>query len=189
MHKFLSLNLILTLTLAGMWAPLSCAQEKEYEDHVLADGKLTAEELSLVVRQAQGDLKAMTEASIAQVKDELESSGVFEPNAWMLMKNGELKKIQLGEDAKGAPPEIKVLMYRASLKSVARHGRIDAGLVAYPGTIEKNGMKRRVVAIEHEHRLGVSGIKLVPVTLNSGTAEFRAAVSQDKSFEFFYDGK
>jgi hypothetical protein len=50
-------------------------------------------------------------------------------------------------------------------------------------------MKRRVVAIEHEHRLGVSGIKLVPVTLNSGTAEFRAAVSQDKSFEFFYDGK
>jgi len=189
MHKLRKLNLAFALTLTALATATVSAQETEYEDHVLSDGKLSVEELSLLVRQAQEDLKALTEASIAQVRGELEATGVFEPNAWMLMKDGELKKIQPGEDAQGAPGDIKVLMYRASLKSIARHGRIDAGLVAYPGTIEIDGQKQRVVAVEHEHRLGVSGIKLIPVSLTSGNAEFKAALSQDKSFEIFYDGK
>jgi hypothetical protein len=45
------------------------------------------------------------------------------------------------------------------------------------------------MALEHEHRLGVSGIKLIPVRLEDGEASFGEPMSQDKPFQIFYDAK
>ena len=65
--------------------------------------------------------------------------------------------------------------------------KIDAEIVVYPGTIDQGGRERRVVAVEHEHRLGVSGIKLIPLHLENGNAQFGNPLSQKKPFKIFYD--
>ncbi|MBS8239025.1 hypothetical protein DYI22_00725 [Marinobacter lipolyticus] len=161
----------------------------DYQDHVLSDGKLSEQELAAVVAVAQKDLKKMTERSVEAVGDEMAASGVFPPMAWMMMRNGEIKAMKLGESGEEAPGNIKVIMYRAGLKSIARRNEIHAALIAYPGQIEKDGEQIRIMAIEHEHRLGVSGLKLIPVTLSAGEPEFGDAMSQEKPFQIFYDEK
>jgi len=95
----------------------------------------------------------------------------------------------LEEEAEQAPGNVKVLMYRAGLKAIARRGEIHAAVIAYPGSVEKNGDTIRAMALEHEHRLGVSGIKLIPVRLEDGEASFGEPMSQDKPFQIFYDAK
>lgn len=165
-------------------------QPRNYDDHILSDGKLEPEELAAVVKIARTDLKHLTEKALGSVENDLNASGIFSPEAWMLLKGGTIKQLKLDQDAEAnAPPKIKVVMYRTALRSVARHGQIHAAVIAYPGTLEKEGEKKRVVVIEHEHRLGVSGLKLVPITMENGVSHFAAHISQKKPFEFFYDGE
>ncbi len=184
-----SLNCLLlaTASLAQEAAYNPTDARGEYEDHVLSDGQLTGEELAAVVKRAQEDLKSLLNTSISKVKQDLEADGVFSPQAWMLMKDGEIKKLRLGSEAQAAPSDIQVLMYRASLKSVARHGEIHSALIAYPGSIKKDGRKEKIAVIEHEHRLGVAGLKLIPVKMVNGIVQFGAAIPQEKKFAFFYD--
>lgn len=178
------------MMIAAAFSGAAMAQDADdYDNHVLSDGKLSEEELATVVALAQKHLKQMTEVSVGSVGEELEASGVFQPMAWMMMKDGEVKKMALSEEAEQAPGEAKVLMYRAGLKSIARRGEIHASLITYPGKIDKNGEQIRIMAIEHEHRLGVSGLKLIPIELEQGTAEFGNAMSQEKPFQIFYDDK
>lgn len=179
------LFLVLALMLIG---PATAQENKEYADHVLSDGELTKEELAVVLLRAQSDLTTLLEKAVSEVELDLENAGVFSPRAWMLMKDQGLKEVKLAGQAEEAPADIKVHMFRASLKSVARHNQIDAALIVYPGSIDKDGESLHVVAVEHEHRLGVSGIKLIPVTLENGDASFRAPLSQNKAFAIFYDG-
>ncbi|OJT00528.1 hypothetical protein [Marinobacter nauticus] len=180
---------IIGLCLLSLSMILSAQSEPEYRDHILSDGVLTNEELAHVVRRAQDDLKLITEKAVNAAGSVMERELVFGPQAWMLMKNGDIKPLRLGEEGKGAPADMKVLMYRAGLRSLARHGQIDAAVVIYPGTIDKQGEKQRIAAVEHEHRLGVSGLKLIPVDLEGGKAVFRSVISQDKSFQIFYDDR
>lgn len=156
---------------------------------VLDDGKLTREELAAAMLTAERDLSGMLEQAIVQVEDDMASAGIFAPAAWMVMKDRELKSVKLSSEADQAPPSIKVQMYRASLRSLARHNRIDAVLIVYPGTITKDGVKERVVVVEHEHRLGVSGLKLIPLSYEQSEANFGAPIDQDKEFQIFYDEK
>lgn len=169
--------------------PVAAQEDKEYEDHILSDGELTNEELAVVVLRAKDDLTSLLEKAVGNVEVEMEETGLFSPRAWMLMKGQGLKEVTLSGQAENAPPDIKVHMFRASLRSVARHNRIDAALIVYPGSIKKDGETQRVVAVEHEHRLGVSGLKLIPLDLKDGEASFGAPISQKKPFAFFYDGK
>lgn len=154
---------------------------------VLSDGKLTKEELAAAMLTAEKDMTSMLKASMSEVEKEVEASGVFGPGAWMVLKDRSLKQVKLDEVAEEAPPSAKLQIIRASLRSLARHNKIDAAMMVYPGTINKDGTKDRVVVVEHEHRLGVSGIKLVPLSLVEGEVTFGAAISQEKSFQIFYD--
>jgi len=162
-------------------------QDGDQEGNVLSDGKLTKEELAAAMLIAEKDLTGMFKAAMGKVESELEQSGIFGPGAWMTMKDRDLKSVKLSQEAVGAPPSAKLQMFRASLRSLARHNKIDAVLLVYPGTITKEGTKERVVVVEHEHRLGVSGIKLVPLDLDRGKATFGAPMSQDKDFQIFYE--
>ncbi|MCL7944512.1 hypothetical protein [Marinobacter sp. ATCH36] len=159
------------------------------EDHVLADGKLDDKDLAAVVAVAQQHLKEMTDAAVVKAGDELEEAGIFRPMAFMVMKSDRVQQMRLADEAEEAPGQVKVLMYRAGLKSIARRGEIHAAIIAYPGSVEKDGETIRAMALEHEHRLGVSGIKLIPVKLQEGEASFGEPMSQDKPFQIFYDGK
>ncbi|GGE72566.1 hypothetical protein GCM10011533_26180 [Streptosporangium jomthongense] len=164
-------------------------QPTNYEDHVLSDGKLDPEELAVVVKIARADLKHLTEKALEYVERDLRASGIFSPKAWMLLKDGTIKPLKIEQDAEAsAPTKIKLVLYRAGLRSVARHGQIHAAVIVYPGSFDKDGDKKPVVVIEHEHRLGVSGLKLVPIKMEDGVPQFAAHISQKKPFEFFYDG-
>jgi hypothetical protein len=159
------------------------------EDHVLSDGKLDDKDLAAVVAVAQRHLREMTDQVVNQAGDELEEAGIFRPMAFMVMKSDKVQQMRLEEEAEQAPGNVKVLMYRAGLKAIARRGEIHAAVIAYPGSVEKNGDTIRAMALEHEHRLGVSGIKLIPVRLEDGEASFGEPMSQDKPFQIFYDAK
>lgn len=159
------------------------------EDHVLSDGKLDDKDLAAVVAVAQRHLREMTDQVVNQAGDELEEAGIFRPMAFMVMKSDKIQQMRLEEEAEQAPGNVKVLMYRAGLKAIARRGEIHAAVIAYPGSVEKNGETIRAMALEHEHRLGVSGIKLIPVRLEDGEASFGEPMSQDKPFQIFYDAK
>ena len=159
------------------------------EDHVLSDGKLDDKDLAAVVAVAQGHLNQMTDAAIKSARAELEEAGIFRPMAFMVMKSDAVQRMTLADEAKEAPGKVKVLMYRAGLKSIARRGEIHSAIIAYPGSVEKDGESIRVMVLEHEHRLGVSGIKLLPVTLANGEARFGEPMSQEKPFNIFYDGE
>ena len=159
------------------------------EDHVLSDGKLDDKDLAAVVAVAQRHLREMTDQVVNQAGDELEEAGIFRPMAFMVMKSDKVQQMRLEEEAEQAPGNVKVLMYRAGRKAIARRGEIHAAVIAYPGSVEKNGETIRAMALEHEHRLGVSGIKLIPVRLEDGEASFGEPMSQDKPFQIFYDAK
>jgi hypothetical protein len=166
------------------------AQEAiDMDDHVLSDGKLDDKDLAAVVKVAQRHLKELTDAAVKEAGDELEEAGIFRPMAFMVMKSDKVQQMRLADEAEEAPGQVKVLMYRAGLKSIARRGEIHSAIIAYPGSVEKDGETIRAMVLEHEHRLGVSGIKLIPVKLESGEASFGEPMSQDKPFQIFYDEK
>ncbi|WP_288371520.1 hypothetical protein [uncultured Marinobacter sp.] len=190
MPRFKTYTFAASLIVSMMSGPFAMAQNAPvYEDHVLADGELTTEELAIVLLTAEKDLTALLEEAVVNVKADVESAGVFGPRAWMVMKDKEIKEVKLADDAAAAPPKIQLHMIRVSLKSLARHNSIDAMLIVYPSTMTKNGSYHRVVALEHEHRLGVSGIKLIPLELSGGEVSFGAPLSQEKPFQIFYDRK
>ena len=159
------------------------------EDHVLSDGRLSEQDLSAVVAVAQRHLKEMTNAVVKMAGDELEEVGIFRPMAFMVMKSDKIQQMELEGQAEDAPGQIKVLMYRAGLKSIARRGEIHAAVIAYPGSVEKYGKTIRTLVLEHEHRLGVSGFKLIPIKLKNGKASFGEPMTQEKQFQVFYDEK
>ena len=166
------------------------AQEAiDMDDHVLSDGKLDDKDLAAVVKVAQRHLTELTDAVVKEAGDELEEAGIFRPMAFMVMKSDKVQQMRLADEAEEAPGQVKVLMYRAGLKSIARRGEIHAAIIAYPGSVEKDGETIRAMVLEHEHRLGVSGIKLIPVKLENGEASFGKPMSQDKPFQIFYDEK
>lgn len=181
--------LFLILSLVCFSATATSQEHQSEGSSVLSDGKLTKKELAAAMLTAEKDLTSMLKASMSVVEEEVENSGIFGPGAWMVLKDRKLKKVRLDEAAESAPPSAKLQVFRASLRSLARHNKIDAALIVYPGTITKEGEKQRVVVVEHEHRLGISGLKLIPLELDEGDVSFGAAMSQEKSFQIFYDQK
>lgn len=188
MSRFKSYTLATGLMLSMLGASFALAQDGRLsEDHVLADGELTKEELAIVLLTAEKDLNSLFDEAIANVEKDVEATGVFAPRAWMVMKDKKIKEVTFADEATQAPPEVKLHMIRVSLRSLARHDGIDSALIVYPGTIKKDDESQRVVVVEHEHRLGVSGTKLVPLEFSGGEASFGAVLSQKKPFQIFYD--
>jgi len=179
------------LTVVFVTVPVTFAQAEEElpipDRNALSDGKLTEEEIKQYATLAAAHIQKLTTVAQEEVGVELEQSGVVIPSAWMMMNDGEVKRVKLGETGDQASGTIKVLMYRAALKSLARHGKILATAIVYAGTLDGED-NVRVLAVEHEHRLGISGLQVVPYRFQEGELSFGDVQSQKKPYELFYDG-
>lgn len=150
------------------------------------DHTLTKEELAKYAVLAQKQLVVLTDAAIKNVKSDLEKNGLVSPSATMMMNDGTLKPLKLGDEASKAPFGIQVTMYRAALKSMARHDKITAAAIVYgAGSSDDSG--KNALVIEYEHRLGVSGLKLVPYTQDHGNIAYGDVLNKKKPFQLFYD--
>ncbi|MTI78580.1 hypothetical protein SAMN04487869_11149 [Marinobacter sp. DSM 26671] len=156
--------------------------------NALSDGKLSEDEIKKYAALAAKHIQELTAVAREEVGNELEQSGVVIPAAWMMMNDGEVKRVRLGESGEQAAATMKVLMFRAALKSLARHGKILATAIVYAGTVE--GEKdTRVLAIEHEHRLGLSGLQVVPYQFDQGALSLGKPSTEKKPYELFYEGR
>lgn len=159
------------------------------EDSPIADGKLDQEELGRAAAAGQHQLVRLTEQATEEYTESLKRDGKAVPAAWMLLGDGEtIKRLNLGEQAKDAPANMRILMYRAALKSVARRGQINAAVILYTGKLDEDTAMDAIV-IEHEHRLGISGNKVVPFELEAGKVSYFQSVTKEKPFMIFYDGQ
>lgn len=105
------------------------------------------------------------------------------------MKDGKtVKRISLGEEGERVPAAAQIYMYRAAIKAIARQGEINAAAILYTGRLSKED-DTEVLVVEHEHRLGVSGNKVVAYALENGALKWSEPVTQKKPFEWFYDSK
>lgn len=181
-----------TLLILAAVSPAAVAQDAVTEDipdrNALADGKLSPDEIKRYAGLAAKHIQELTAAAREEVGSELKESGVVIPAAWMMMNDGEIKRVRLGESGEKAAATMKVLMFRAALKSLARHGKILATAIVYAGTVEGD-TDTRVLAIEHEHRLGLSGLQVVPYRFDQGDLSFGEPDTQKKPYELFYDGR
>ncbi|WP_166268363.1 hypothetical protein [Marinobacter caseinilyticus] len=188
---FLKLGIVMCLLgvipVASAQSEVTSAEEVQVpEGNVLSDGKLSPEELETYALIARKQLIELTETAAEEVGDELSASGVVVPAAWMLLNDGTIKRVRLGSDGEKAASTIQILMYRAAMKSLARHGKISGTAIVYAGSAE-GGSETKLLVIEHEHRLGVSGLKLIPFRFSEGAVTYGAPQSQPKPFELFYD--
>ncbi|AZT84055.1 hypothetical protein EHN06_11185 [Marinobacter sp. NP-4(2019)] len=185
-------NLALTATI--LISPMAFSQENQLaveipENSVLSDGMLTREELARFAVIGQQQLVKLTEKATEEYTSELIDGDTNMPAAWMLLDDGEtIKRINIDDQAEQAPAQMRILMYRAALKSIARRGKINAAVILYTGKV-KEGEEAEVLVIEHEHRLGISANKVVPFRLDGGEVSFLQAVTREKPFQMFYDDK
>lgn len=187
--KPIFLSALLAVAFASPAALAQDATDAEIPDrNALSDGKLTSDEIKQYAGLAAKHMQKLTAVAREEVGAELEQSGVVIPAAWMMMNDGEVKRVRLGESGEQAAATMKVLMFRAALKSLARHGKILATAIVYAGTVEE-GESTRVLAIEHEHRLGLSGLQVVPYRFEQGNLSFGKPNTQKKPYELFYDGR
>jgi len=109
------------------------------------------------------------------------------PGAWMLMDDGKtVKRISIDDKAGSAPAKIRLLMYRAALKSIARRDKINAAVILYTGKI-KEGSDDEALVVEHEHRLGISANKVIPYRVLGGKVSYSKSATTKKPFQIFYE--
>ncbi|WP_309043391.1 hypothetical protein [Marinobacter sediminicola] len=146
-------------------------------------------ELSRYAVLGQQQILNLTEQATDEYTGTLADSEPNMPSAWMLLEDGvTVKRINIDEQAKEAPAQIRILMYRAALKSVARHGKIHGSVILYTGKI-REGSDDEALVIEFEHRLGISGNKVVPYQAENGQVTYGEPVTTEKPFQIFHDSK
>lgn len=159
------------------------------QDAPLADGKLSKQELAAILLTAEQQLTLLAETATKKYLPVIQEEGINMPKAWMLMEDGEtVKGISLQGQAEGAPPEIRIVMYRSAIKSLARRGLINAAAILYAGAVTENDDTKALV-IEHEHRLGVSANKVVGYRKDKDRIVWGEPFTEKKPFEWFYEAK
>ena len=159
------------------------------ENSVISDGVLTREEVARYVVVAKAQLEYLTEHAAEKYEDELIVKSAPIPRAWMLMKDGKtVKELKLDKSGEDAPANIKVVMFRAALKSVARNGQINAATILFAGQMSADN-PQKVLVMEHEHRLGISASKFIPYKAEGDAPQFGEPEVKDKPFQMFYDDK
>lgn len=195
--KFSPRSNLYAVFLAGMVLSLPghvAAEEKTLElkipeNSVISDGTLTPEEMAQYVVVAKEQLTHLTAKATEAYAPRMTAEGSAMPAAWMLMDDGvTVKELTLDKAAEGAPASIRVVMFRAALKSIARRGKINAAVILYAGQLSEENTQRALV-VEHEHRLGISATKIVPFVIDQGAVKYAQSVTRDKPFQLFYDSK
>ncbi|WP_303289498.1 hypothetical protein [Marinobacter sp. SS5-14b] len=177
-----------TFTLFALGASVSFAQGLP-KDGQLADGEISKDELAVILATAQQQLIRLSDEATAEYEAVIRDAEPNMPAAWMLMKDGEtVKRINMDSQAEGIPAASRIVMYRAALKSVARKGEINAAAILYTGRLNEE-TDTEVLVIEHEHRLGVSGNKVIGYEVEGSDISWAEPVTQKKRFQWFYDAK
>jgi len=177
-----------TFTLFALGASVSFAQGLP-KDGQLADGEISKDELAVILATAQQQLIRLSDEATAEYEAVIRDAEPNMPAAWMLMKDGEtVKRINMDSQAEGIPAASRIVMYRAALKSVARKGEINAAAILYTGRLNEE-TDTEVLVIEHEHRLGVSGNKVIGYEVEGSDISWAEPVTQKKPFQWFYDAK
>ncbi|WP_372965514.1 hypothetical protein [Marinobacter sp.] len=180
--------LVATLSLFALGASVSFAQGLP-QDGPLADGKISEEELAGILSTAQHQLIRLSDTATHEYEEIIQDPAPDSPAAWMLMKDGEtVKRLNLDSQVEGMPASAKIMVYRAALKSVARKGEINAAAILYTGRLNEES-DTEVLVIEHEHRLGVSGNKVIGYEVEDGKIAWAKPVTQKKPYQWFYDAK
>jgi hypothetical protein len=147
------------------------------------------QELAAAAYITQQQLIQITEEATSAYSKTLIDTAPNMPAAWMLLQDGEtIKRIDIDKQAADAPAQLRIIMYRAALKSVARRGKINAAAILYTGKISADSDEEALV-IEYEHRLGISATKVIPYEVKDGKVLYGEAVTTDKPFQLFYDSK
>lgn len=170
-------------------APAANAQEEPPAE--LTEDQETAikQELSKYAVIGQQQILKLTEQATDEYTSTLTDSQPNMPGAWMLLEDGKtIKRIDLDGQAEDAPAKIRILMYRAALKSVARRGKIHATAILYTGKL-REGSDDEALVVEYEHRLGIAGNKVVPYQITNGQVGYSEPVTSEKPFQIFYDNK
>ncbi|PPI84766.1 hypothetical protein KEHDKFFH_08690 [Marinobacter maroccanus] len=157
------------------------------EDSAIADGKLTKKELAKYAVVGQRQLVHLIKKATDQYSALIEGTTPNLPAAWMLMDDGDtVKRVNLDGQIEGSPAQVRILVYRAALKSIARRGKINAAAILYTGKLDDTGSSEALV-IEHEHRLGISGNKVIPFEVEDGKVKYSDPVTRKKPYQIFYD--
>jgi len=182
--------LILGLILLGSGTNVGAEQTLEVKippNSVISDGTLSREEMAQFVVVAKEQLAHLTKEATKEYSPRLNGDGNAMPSAWMLMDDGvTVKELTLDKSGEGAPASIRVAMFRAALKSIARRGKISAAVILYSGQLSE-GNSQRAIVVEHEHRLGISATKIVPFFVEEGTVKYANSITREKPFQLFYD--
>lgn len=153
------------------------------------DEESAKKELAFILTAAREQLVNLVAEATEEYEPDLLGSEEVMPAAWMLMKDGEtVKRINMDGQAVGAPPSVKLLMYRAAIKSIAQRKQIVAAAILYAGQLHE-GDETKALVIEHEHMVGVSGHKVVGYEVEGGEIVWGEPVSHKKPFQWFYEGK
>tara|TARA_Y100001973_G_C5165878_1_gene316116 strand:+ start:439 stop:1017 length:579 start_codon:yes stop_codon:yes gene_type:complete len=188
MSRFRKHALAATFSLFALGATHSLAEGLP-QDGPLSDGKISEDELGVVLVSAQQQLIRLSEAATEEYQSTILDANPNMPAAWMLMKDGEtVKRINIDGQAEGIPASARIKMYRAAIKSIAQRGHISAAAILYTGRVNEHSDTQALV-IEHEHRLGVSSNKVIGYEIRNGAISWAEPVSQEKPFEWFYQSK
>lgn len=183
-------TLLFTILLAAFFIAPSANAEKAPPTELTEDQEMAIKhELSKYAVIGQQQVIRLTEQATEEYSGTLTDSQPNMPGAWMLLEDGKtIKRIDLDAQAEDTPAQIRILMYRAALKSLARRGKIHAAAILYTGKLREESDDEALV-IEYEHRLGIAGNKVVPYQVENGRVAYSEPVASEKPFQIFYDSK
>ncbi|KPQ30195.1 MAG: hypothetical protein HLUCCX14_03660 [Marinobacter excellens HL-55] len=185
MYPFKEYALVASISLFTLGSSYSLAQGLP-DEGPLADGKISEEDVGMLIYNAQQQLIRLSEAATEEYQSSILDASPNMPGAWMLMNDGKtVKRINIAEQAEGVPASVQLKMYRAAIKSIAQRGQINAAAILYTGRVNEHS-DSEVLVIEHEHRLGVSSNKVIGYNVHNGGISWAEPVSQEKPFEWFY---
>jgi|GEM_PF-6661361 len=174
---------------AFAFAPILSAEEAPGAEMSEEQEMAIKRELSKYAVLGQQQILHLTKQATDEYSDTLTDSDPNMPAAWMLLEDGTtIKRIDLDGQAENAPAQIRILMYRAALKSVARRGKIHAAAILYTGKL-REGSDDEALVVEYEHRLGIAGNKVIPYQIENRKVAYSEPVTSEKPFQIFYDSK
>ncbi len=187
---YLGKSLLHALILSAFFViPAASAEEAPSASLTEDQEAAVKQELSKYAVLGQQQIIYLTKQATEEYSGTLTDASPNMPAAWMLLEDGTtIKRINLDGQAADAPAQIRILMYRAALKSVARRGKIHAAAILYTGKL-REGSDDEALVVEYEHRLGIAGNKVIPYQVENGKVAYSEPVSSEKPFQIFYDSK
>lgn len=177
--------LALTLGICGFTAQADSAADPV---NPLADGRLTQDELVIIKKSVAKDLSRLQETLLQAMVADLVDDGQAAPAAVMMMNDKTIKTVSIPEGETIGSATVAIEAFRAGLRSVARHGQIMGAVIGYTVAVNE-GDQQYAILTEYEHKLGVSGKRLIPYRARGGQLELGKGQDMGKPFLIFHDKK